>query len=217
MNSKRVFYVMLGVVVLMFILVISTIVLGDRFLSKQSAKLVSLKLDNEVIEAQSSALAQAKKDIEKYSELEDIANQIVPQDKDQARATREIISIADQAGVKIAGINFPDSTLGQAKPQATKPSDGGATEKTPAPAAAAPTTTETQVKKVEGVQNLYQLDITVTSDTTSPASYARLIDFLKRLEQNRRTAQVSQISILPVASNRSALNFTLNLTVYIKP
>lgn len=216
MNSKKVFYIMLGVLGLMAILVIATIVLGDKFLSKQSEKLVSLKLDNQVLESQSTSLAQAKKDIQKYSELRDIANEIVPQDKDQARAVREIISIAEQADVKIADVTFPESTLGQTKPKATKPKteEGGAAAPAPATPAAP---TETQVEKVEGIPSLYRLEITVASDTTSPTSYAKLISFLRRLEQNRRTAQVTKIAIQPMATNRSALNFTLTITVYIKP
>ncbi len=212
-TSKRVFFVMLGVLGLMSVLVIATVVLGDTFLSKQSRKLVELKLENQVIEAQEASLAQAKKDIEKYSELESIAKQIVPQDKDQARATREIVNLAKLSGVKIATIGFPASTLGQAAPKAAAPAGGTTTTTPTAPA----TTSETQVKKVDGIQNLFQLDITVTSDITSPASYSRLIDFLSRLEQNRRTAQVSQISIQPDVANRAALNFSLTLTLYIKP
>lgn len=214
MSSKKVFYVMIGVLGLMGILVISTVVLGDIFLKKQSNKLVNLKLENQVIETQETALIQAKKDIQKYSELESIAKQVVPQDKDQARATREIVNLANQAGVKIAGISFPASSLGTAAPKATTPA-GGSNTTTPAPAAT--TAPVTQVKPVEGIKGLYQLDITVTSENTSPASYAKLIDFLSRLEQNRRTAQVSQISITPDALNRSALNFSLTITLYIKP
>lgn len=212
MISKKVFFVMVGVLGLMGALVVVTVVLGDIFLHKQSNKLVGLKLDNEVIETQQTALSQAKKDIQKYSELESIAKQIVPQDKDQARATREIVSLANQAGVKIASIGFPASTLGQTAPKTAAPANG--TTATPAPAANAPVT---QVKPVEGIKDLYQLDIIVTSDTTSPASYSKLIDFLSRLEQNRRTAQVSQISVQPDAQNRSALNFSLTITLYIKP
>ena len=214
MMSKKVFLVMVGVFGLMGVLVISAVVTGDTFLHKQSNKLVSLKLDNQVIEAQEASLAQAKKDIQKYSELESIAKQIVPQDKDQARAIREIISLADQAGVKIASISLPASTLGQAAPKAKTPESGSTETSTPTPAVVS---TQTQVKPVEGINNLYQLDITVTSATTSPTSYAKLIDFLRRLEQNRRTAQVSQITIQPDVQNRSALNFSLTLTLYIKP
>lgn len=206
MTSKKVFFVMAGVVGLMSALIITVIVAGDRLLRGQSDRLVSLKLDDQVIEAQQMALVQAKKDLDKYSGLESIARQIVPQDKDQARATREIVILAEQSGVKIANIAFPASTLGQTP---TKPAEGIA----PAPAPSA----VTQVKPVDGIKNLFQLDITVVSDSAKPASYNQLIDFLKRLEQNRRTAQVSQISIQPDTKNRSSLGFTLTVTVYIKP
>lgn len=209
MNSKKYFFVMSGVLGLMVILMIASVVMGDIFLHKQSVKLVNLKLDNQVIEAQQTALTQAKSDLQKYKDLAVIAKQVVPQDKDQARATREIISLADQAGVKIASIGFPVSTLGQAKPKTTTDTSTSTTT--------TPTPSVSQVKPAEGIPNVFQLDITVVSDNSSPATYARLTDFLNRLEQNRRTAQVSQITIQPDAKNRSSLNFTLTITLYIKP
>lgn len=214
MISKKIFFIMLAVLGIMCILVIATVLLGNSLLEKQSKKLVNLKLDSQVIESQELALAQAKKDIIKYSELESIAKQIVPQDKDQAKATREIINLAELSGVKIASIGFPSSSLGQPAPKPVV-QEGGDASATPAPAA--PTTTETQVKPVTGINGLYQLELNVISDSTSPVSYERLIEFLARLEQNRRTAQVSEISIQPDAANRSVLNFSLTITLYIKP
>lgn len=212
MNSKKVFFIMIGVLGLMVVLMAVVIGLGDTLLHKQSNQLLSLKLDNQVVEAQQASLVQAKSDLQKYSDLSAIAKQIVPQDKDQARATREIISLANQSGIKIASIGFPASTLGQAK---TPSSTTTTTPTTPSTAPATPTIT--QVKAVEGIKGLYQLDISVTSDVASPATYARLIDFLDRLEKNRRTAQVTQISIQPDAQNRAGLNFNLTITLYIKP
>lgn len=210
-SSKKMFFVMIGVLSLMAILLVAGVILGDLFLQKQAAKLTSLKLDDQVIEAQQTALVQAKKDLQTYSELESIANQVVPQDKDQAKAVREIVSLANQSGISIGSISFPASTLGQAAPKAATPTDGS----TPAPAVTTPSVT--QVKPVDGIKNLFQLDITIVSDTTKPVTYAKLIDFLSRLEQNRRTSQVSQISIQPDSQNRAGLNFTLTITVYIKP
>lgn len=212
MNSRKIFFVMAGIIGLLSLLAIAAVVLGDSILRKQSNKLMNLKVESKVIEAQQTALVQAKKDLEIYSDLEAVAKQVVPQDKDQARATREIVSLAEQSGIKLSSITFPASTLGQAQPKAVAPTDGS----TPVPAKpAAPSVT--QVKPTEGIPSLYQLDITVVSDTTRPISYAQLIDFLHRLEQNRRTAQVSQLTIQPDPLNRSSLNFTLVITVYIKP
>ncbi|HUP26304.1 MAG TPA: hypothetical protein VM124_01495 [Candidatus Limnocylindrales bacterium] len=212
MSSKKVFYILCAITGVLGLSIIGTVVLGDTLLHKQSDKLVSLKLNNQVIESQQASLVRANKDLQKYAELKTIAQQIVPQDKDQARATREIVSIADQAGIKISSITFPASNLGQAQPKATTPSSDDAPK--PATPAAPPVT---QVKAVDGIKGLYKLDITIVSDTTKPVTYAKLVDFLGRLEQNRRTATVSQISIQPDSQNRTGLNFTLTLTVYIKP
>lgn len=211
MNSKRAFFIMLGVIGLLVLVVIASVVVGDIYLHKQSDKLLGLKLDNQVIEAQQTSVVQAKKDLQKYAELESIAKQIVPQDKDQARATREILTIAAGAGVKIATITFPTSTLGAPQPGAAAAS--GSASGTPT----VPAPTLTQVKPVDGISGLYELDIIVTSDTATPATYPQLVDFLSRLEQNRRTAQVSQINITPDSQNRNGLNFSLTITVYIKP
>lgn len=212
MTSKKFFYVMVGVLVLMVGLVIGSVVMGDKLLQKQADKLVALKVDDEVLDMQQRALRQAKKDVETYNELGSIAKQVVPQDKDQARAVREIVSIADQAGVSIASVSFPSSNLGQKA--APKPKSDDEKSSSTAKSTTSPIT---QAKPVTGIGGVYQLDITVTSDPARPTPYSRFINFLTGLEQNRRTAQVSNISIQPNTENRNNLGFTLTLTVFIKP
>lgn len=210
MNSKKIFFVMVSLLGLMGAILITTVVAGDKLLQKQSDKLAALKLEDQVIEMQQASLVQANKDLQKYAELKSIAKQIVPQDKDQARAAREIISLADQSGIRISSLTFPSSTLGQPVPKAPVAAEGGEAPKSTAPPV-------TQVKPVDGIKGLYQLDIAITSDTNRPVTYNKLVEFLARLENNRRTAHVSQISIQPDARNRTGLNFTLTVTVYIKP
>ena len=211
MNSKKVFFVMIGLLSLLGIMLITTVVAGDKLLRKQSDKLASLKLEDQVIEMQQASLVQANKDLQKYAELKSIAKQIVPQDKDQARAAREIISLAEQSSIRISSLTFPSSTLGQPVPKAPAAAEGAAEP----PKNTAPPVT--QVKPVDGIKGLYYLDIAIASDSNRPVTYNKLVEFLERLENNRRTAQVSQISIQPDPRNRTGLNFTLTVTVYIKP
>jgi hypothetical protein len=213
MNSRRVFFVMIGVIGLLSVLLVLTTLMGDKLLKKQADKLVSLKLDNAVIENQQTALVQAKIDVKKYAELETIAKQVVPQDKDQARAVREIVSLANEAGIKIASISFPSSSLGQIQPKPTTTEESTDTS-TPAKPA---TPSISQVKPVDGISGVFQLDINVTSDSNSATTYEHIIEFLDKLERNRRTAHVSQITIQPNSQNRALLTFTLLLTVYVKP
>lgn len=211
MNSKRVFFIMIGLVCLLVIAAAGSVVLGNQALAKKTSRLAELKLENRVLEEQALSVTQAQKDIDKYAELERIAKQIVPQDKDQAKAVREIVKLAQESGISLASISFPSSNLGQAAAPAAKPTEG----ETAAPAApAAPSIS--QVKAVDGIAGLYQLDITTQSnpDTTT---YPELITFLHKLESNRRTATISSINITPNSGNRNQLTFTMTLSIYIKP
>lgn len=213
MNSKRFFFVMCGVVGLLCVASIAAVVLSNNMLAKKTSRLTDLKLENRVLEEQKISVLQAQKDIEKYAELERIAKQIVPQDKDQARAVREIVQIAQSSGISIASVSFPSSSLGATPAPAAKPAEGegGSTE------APKPTTPPvTQVKPVDGISGVYQLEITVQSSQDT-ATFTKLVDFLKKLELNRRTSSVSNITITPNTNNRSLLSFTMTINVYIKP
>lgn len=213
MGSKRVY---IGMIILVSLLgggIIAVAILGDGILQKQSKKLVSLKLDNEVLNEQQTSLTQAKKDVEKYSELNKEAKAIVPQDKDQAAAVREITKIASESGIKLSSISFPASSLGQkaATPNSTDKTEGSdSAKKETAPPV-------TQVKPVEGIKGVYSMEITILQDSNNPVSYNGLINFLDKLEQNRRTAQVTSVTIQPIAKSPDKLAFTLVLSTYIKP
>lgn len=209
MTSKKVFFVMLVGVTIAGLALIGTVIVGDQLLQKQSAKLADLKVQNAVVDQQQTALSKAKKDLQTYAELNNIAKQIVPQDKDQARAVREIITIAEQAGVHITGVSFPASNLGQTTAPSTSSDSSSSTTSKTSPLS--------QVKPVDGIKGVYQLDVTVATDTAQPIYYAQLIDFLSKLEQNRRTAQITNLTIQPNKDNRDLLTFNLQLTIYIKP
>jgi hypothetical protein len=176
---------------------------GAALLKQEGDELVSLKLENKVLADKEQTLKQAKKDIETYAELEKIAKSIVPQEKDQARTVREIVAIAGESGVPLSTIQFPESALGVVQKSAKKKQ------------AADPGTS--QLTAVEDIKGLYAMEITVISDDDNPISYTRLLDMLRRLEQNRRTAHVTNLSITPSEDNRDEVTFTLTVTVYIKP
>jgi len=204
MNSKRFYTVMIVVIVLLGIGVLASAFLGNKMLEKKSKTIVQLKTDTQVLSAEELSLTQAKKDVKKYSQLQQAAQAIVPQDKDQASAVREIVKIAGASGVKIALITFPASTL-------------GGTAKASGTADTSSTASLTQVQPVKGISGVFILPITIQNDSNSPISYGAFISFLGKLEQNRRTAQVASVTLQPTALNPSQLTFNLVLNVYIKP
>jgi hypothetical protein len=208
---------MIGLLALVAGLSVVSVWAGNTFLQKQSDRLVALKLEYRVPEENQAALRQAKLDIEKYSELGATAKAIVPQEKDQARTVREIVNYANLNNIQILGITFPGSNLGQAAAPVKKPAaEGTQGGTTPAPKVVTPPLS--QVQAVEGIPGVYLLPITIESDPSRPVTFTQVVNFLHNLEQNRRTAQVGQLSITPQkGTTTTGLSFTLTVNVYIKP
>lgn len=201
MNSRKIFYVLIAVLMLVNGGGIAALVYGRKALDSQNNRLTELKVEAKTLEDVQRSLINAKKDIEKYADIEQISKTVVPQEKDQARTVREIIKLAEESGISIASVSFPTSSLGVK-------AGGGTTQAT--------ATGNSQTQKVEGISNVERLEITVSSDTAKPILYTNFLGFLEKLEQNRRTAQVSNINIQPVTDNRNLLTFSLVLNVYIK-
>ncbi len=205
MTAKKLFYGLVGSIGLLVVIIGLTVFYGNQMLIKQNNKLAEAKVQVANLDLVQSSLVTAKRDIEQYSTIEQIAKTVVPQEKDQAKTVREIVKIANELGISISSIGFASSSLG---------TTGKAT--TPAAASAGNTSTTTQTEKVEGLTGVEKLPITVTSDSNKPVSYKSFLLFLERLEQNRRTSQVADVNIQPNADNRNFINFSLKLNAYIK-
>lgn len=201
---------MIGLVVLMLAGCASVIYFGDKILQTKATKLQELKLQEAELEQKKLLLSRAQEDVNRYSYIVDIARTVVPQDKDQARAIREINQIAQISNVGLQSITFPNSTLGDKKQNSLA---------TPAPESSqAPTTPPpiTQAQPVQGIPGVYSMDIEIQSETEVP--YYNMLEFLQRLEKNRRTAQVYEVRVTPTDAGReSDVSFILKLRVFIKP
>lgn len=217
MTSKKFFYVLLGLCGLAIISMIGMAVLGNIVLEKQSARLVDAKIAQAVVDEQEKSFNQAKKDLTKYKELNEISKSVVPQDKDQAKTIREIVKLAEESGVNIETFTFSTSTLGQKAPAASSSSgsSSGGTGDSATKAPAQPPVT--QVKPVEGLSGVYSMEIIISSSSKNPSSYYNFLQFLERLEGNRRTAHITNINLVPDKKRPGYLTFTLTLKLYIKP
>jgi hypothetical protein len=199
MNAKRLYYTLVAGLILVFCGFVGVAYFTNKLLSTQAYKLSTQRAVSEALNNQQVTLTKNKQDIVKYDDLNKIAKSIVPQDKDQAEAVREIVNIANQSGIrKLTSITFPSSTLG-----AKIGAKGDLTQLTP----------------VKGISGVYDLQITIaqTSDADNPVTYAQFLAFLRGLEQNRRTAQVSSINVQPDATVSGRVGFTLVIDEYIKP
>lgn len=193
LSAQRLYYVLIGIVCLSLVALLAGAYGANTLLKGRSTVVYDARLKVLTLEEEQRQLSKARADIDKYRSLADIAKHIVPQDKDQAQTVREIVNMAAQNDIKLGAINFPSSTLGDSK------------------------TPHSQLQPVANIKGVLSLTITVTSDGSSPATLTNFVNFLDALENNRRTALVSGISIVPNPLNPNRLSFTLTLTEYVKP
>ncbi len=210
MNGKRLYYGLIGLIILLIVGLVGGAYSANQLLSQRANSLIALKAKDQALAQEQTSLVQAKRDINRYATLNRIAHAVVPEDKDQAEAVRELVNIAASNGVVLGSITFPSSTLGASSSTSTSTN-------TPAPSLNSPTNKLSQLVAVKGLPGVYQLTITVASDPQKPAQYSQIINFLSGLELNRRTAQVNSISLQPEPQNPKLLTFSLTLNEYIKP
>ena len=213
MNSKRLYFGLITAILLLLIALLVGAYTVNKQMTARATKLTDLKAKSAALAQEQIILKKAKSDIETYAELKKITQAIVPEDKSQAEAVREIVKIAGENGIKIAAISFPASTLGSSP-------IAGATSSTPTPASSSGNSKKSALSQLVPVKNIpgvYQLLITIESDPDQPVRYDKFISFLSALENNRRTAQVNTITLEPDKTNPGFLSFSLTLNGYVKP
>jgi hypothetical protein len=195
MDTKKLNYLLIAATAMLAIALFGSGMIANRILTNKSVQLSKLKAESQVTSDLQDVIKKDKADIAKYSDLNTIAQSVVPQDKDQAQTVSEIVKIANESKIaKLSSITFPASTLG---------SPGSSSI--------------TQVTAVTGIPGVYLLPITITQDTSSAIPYSQFITFLQKLENNRRTSQVTAINIQPDSKTPQNISFTLTVNEYIKP
>lgn len=220
MNSKRLRLILLGSIAVLVLAFAITYVLGTSMLVKKSQKMVGLKAESKALEGQLESLAKAKKEVQQYGYFKDVAKTVIPNDKDQAQAVVDIVKVANESGIALQSITFPVSNLGGA----TSSAPAATTAPSPTPAAGSAPTGISQAKPVAGIAGLYSLELTITPDTNTQlpqdkqVTYSKMLDFLKRIERNRRTAQITKVDIqLQNIDDIELINFSLVINIFIKP
>jgi len=215
--SKRLHHLFVAFISIMLVGMAAGAYGASSLLTSQANELISLKAKSQALSKEQQSLVVAKKEIAAYSDLLKITRSIVPEDKDQAQAVREIVNIAAANSVNLASITFPASTLGAGVPGSTS-TTGTPTQATPAGGSVKSGSSKlSQLTPVKNIPGVYNLLITVQSDSTKPVEYNSFISFLSDLEHNRRTAQISTVTLQPKTTNRNLLTFTIALNEYIKP
>lgn len=175
-------------------------------LNRQSQKLVDLKLQNHVADTQLVHLPDVKKQVATYGFFNDVAKTVLPADKDQAQAVSDIYQMASDSGIAIQELTFPASSLGGTTSSASNTSAK---------------TVISQATPVSGINGLYSIPLTISPQTGAsvPAdkkvTYDKFLTFMKHIENNRRTAQITKIDVTPTSTGD--FNFVITVNLFIKP
>lgn len=213
LDSKKLRWILLGLLAISVIGFFVIMLAGLSVLSAESQRMVELKVKSQTADAQLSNLEQTKIDVDKYSYFKDVAKTVIPNDKDQATAVLEINKMANASGILLQSITFPASTLGLRTTTAA-PQDATSSSST--------STAISQAKPVSGIPGLYSLELTITSESggnippNKQVTYAKMLNFLSRIENNRHTAQITEVNIQPATRDES-LGFRLVINIFIKP
>jgi type II secretory pathway pseudopilin PulG len=218
MNAKKLRLILFGLLALSIIIFLAIASLGLSMLSSKSQKMIDLKQQSQQLEAQLNGLSAAKKAVQQYSYFKGVAKTVIPADKDQAQTVLDIFKLADEAGMNIQSITFPASTLGGVSSLGTSSTAANAQT-------ASPSKIISQAKSVSGINGLYSIELTITPESgplvpaNRQVTYPKLLDFLDRLERNRRTAQVTQVIVQPQTTPGAGqtINFSLITNIFIKP
>jgi hypothetical protein len=218
LDSKKLSLALVGGLILSVIAFFIIALHGLSILNNKSHSLVDLKAQSQSQYNELINLVQAKKEVQKYGYFKNIAKTVIPDEKNQAQAVLEINQMAALSGMSIQSITFPISTLGGSSAAASAVVQKDATSTSTSSTSSA----LSQAKAVPGIAGLYSLQLTINFASAKDAppdqqvTYSKMLDFLKRIENNRHTAQITQVSIQP-ASAGQALTFALVINTFIKP
>lgn len=204
MTSKQLTYLLFGILGAICLAIVCGAYSINSLLQGRSDTLSALKSKSDDISNQQLQVLTDQQSLKKYADLNTIAQTVVPQDKNSDIVVRQIINLAAQSGISnlAGGITFPSSSLGSST-STTGANPNSSQNKL------------TQLTKVKGISGVYDLPITVQQSDT--VSYSHFITFLRKLQQNRRTANISSVSITPDTKNPSQVTFSLVIDEYIKP
>jgi len=191
MIPKRLFYIMLVVLLLTLGITGTGIYLVDGYLKEQSETISTLKADDELLSIELINTQQTIENLRAFSYVEVKADKILPNTKNQSEAILLVNAIGNEVGVNTESFVF----LG---------TDGKPSEKS-------------QTEPLKGTKGILVFPVQVKFDAT----YSQTINWLKLAEKNQRKMQVSSIAMSVREVNgeynpADPLTVTVSINAYVE-
>jgi Tfp pilus assembly protein PilO len=187
MKSKRMFFVIVAVLLLSIFGGGVIYYFADQYLSKKAQDISQLKAELDVIQLKIDGAIQAEKDLEELNFIKEIANQVLPPEKIQSNIVGDLVKFGEDTGVTVRGISFtPTSSTGEQL-------------------------NLSQTKPLDGVPGVNALPMTLSVN----GRYEEILNFLRKLETNRRKMQVDNLMLTPQPDGGD-ITATLIINVYVR-
>lgn len=180
-----------GLMIVVALLLLACLYFGDKRVAGVAMETSRLKAVVEVNQQQIKIYDQTKKKVATLGYVNELANKVLPPDKEQSAIVAEISEFAKRSNLSVSQITFSEvaKTTGAA------------------PAA------KTNLVIPKGVQV-----IPVTIQMQSGATYNDVLDFLKTVENNQRKMQLTSINLKPNLDDRQILDqVNISMNLYAKP
>lgn len=180
-----------GLMIVVALLLLACLYFGDKRVAGVAMETSRLKAVVEVNQQQIKIYDQTKKKVATLGYVNELANKVLPPDKEQSAIVAEISEFAKRSNLSVSQITFSEvaKTTGAA------------------PAA------KTNLVIPKGVQV-----IPVSIQMQSGATYNDVLDFLKTVENNQRKMQLTSINLKPNLDDRQILDqVNISMNLYAKP
>lgn len=190
MTSKKMYYVLLGLLAVSIIAGFTGMYFTDKYLASQADLVADRRADDEVLSQKLFSAQTTRDNLEDLAFVDELAKEVLPDAKNQSEVILLISKIAKESGISTDSFNFA-STEGN-------PGD------------------KSQTVELEGTTGVLVLPI----NTSFRSTYNELIKFLEKTELNKRKMQISDISISPRLDDEGnptdQLDVLLTINAYVK-
>lgn len=191
MNSPvKAFYALLGFVGVAIIGGVGVFYFFDSQLGELNDEVGKLLAEQEAIGEQIKIYEATEEKVSELAFVPDLANDVLPSDKEQANVVAEIRKFIVDAGLSFSSVTFSGSEVTNGSLAVSQ--------------------TETPI----GLPGVRVLPVTAVID--AGARYEDIITLLQTIENNQRKMQVTDISLTPEADSDRFSSITMQIQVYVR-
>lgn len=190
MTPKKMFFTLLGISVAMIATGTGLYFYFNNSLVALNDEVGKLLAEQEVIQTQIWTYEQTEKQVDELAFVAELADDVLPDSKEQANVVAEIRQFVSSAGLTLESLNFSNT---------------------------AATNTGLSNSQTEAVANLLGVRVLPVTVVVAPgASYADALTLLRTIESNQRKMQVTEIALTPQPGTDRIAAFSLKLNIYLR-